>query len=184
LVADGNPKDPLFDHLNTTYLNNHLKTYMPNLTAKVFRTYNASQTLQDELSKPLDGALSVDEKVLEYNRANREVAILCNHQRSLPPKHNEQMDKLRATRDEVQADIKKCRHRKRKIEKGLFVPPAKPSRKKDDDKKEKKGKPKKRDRFPTTVLRCDKMTERLGARLKKINTKLIEKDELKTIALG
>mmetsp|Transcript_40519 Transcript_40519/g.101970 ORF Transcript_40519/g.101970 Transcript_40519/m.101970 type:complete len:831 (+) Transcript_40519:192-2684(+) len=197
MIADGDPKDPLFDRLNTTYLNNHLKTYMPGLTAKVFRTYNASQTLQDELSKTLPESLSVDEKVLEYNRANREVAILCNHQRSLPPKHNEQMEKLRATLAEVNADIKKCRHRKRKIEKGTFVPPAKPSRKKDDEKKDdekekkkddekekKKGKTKKPDRFPTTVLRCEKMIERLQARVKKIETKLIEKDELKTIALG
>ena len=34
---------------------------------------------------------SVNEKVLGYNLANREVAILCNHQRSLPKKFGEQM---------------------------------------------------------------------------------------------
>ncbi|KAJ2387549.1 DNA topoisomerase 1, partial [Coemansia sp. RSA 2559] len=34
--------DMLFDRLNTTLLNKHLQTLMPGLTAKVFRTFNAS----------------------------------------------------------------------------------------------------------------------------------------------
>jgi hypothetical protein len=32
-------------------MNNHLKQFMEGLSAKVFRTYNASKTLQDELRK-------------------------------------------------------------------------------------------------------------------------------------
>ena len=46
---------------------------------QVFRTYNASHTLQEQLKNtPVDG--TVEEKLLAYNRANREVAVLCNHQ--------------------------------------------------------------------------------------------------------
>ena len=37
--------DAVFDQLDTTKLNHHLKDLMPGLTAKVFRTYNASITL-------------------------------------------------------------------------------------------------------------------------------------------
>ncbi len=37
----------LFDKLDTTKLNLHLKAIMPGLTAKVFRTYNASITLDN-----------------------------------------------------------------------------------------------------------------------------------------
>ncbi|ERN08515.1 hypothetical protein AMTR_s04000p00007400, partial [Amborella trichopoda] len=37
--------DDLFDKLDTSKLNAHLKELMPGLTAKVFRTYNASETL-------------------------------------------------------------------------------------------------------------------------------------------
>lgn len=33
-------------------------------------------------------------QVLEYNRANREVAILCNHQRTVPRAFQENWDKL------------------------------------------------------------------------------------------
>ena len=39
--------DDLFDKLDTSKLNAHLKELMPGLTAKVFRTYNASYTLDD-----------------------------------------------------------------------------------------------------------------------------------------
>ena len=67
---------------------------MEGLTAKVFRTYNASITLQQELDKMPDNIESVDEKLLFFNRANRQVAILCNHQRTLPKTHSSQMEKL------------------------------------------------------------------------------------------
>jgi DNA topoisomerase-1 len=75
-------------------LNKHLSTLMQGLTAKVFRTYNASYTFQQELKKtPTEG--TVQEKVLAYNRANREVAVLCNHQRSVPKGHGNQMGKIK-----------------------------------------------------------------------------------------
>ncbi len=52
---------------------------MEGLSAKVFRTYNASMTLQDQLNK-LEVEDNIAANVLGYNRANRAVAILCNHQ--------------------------------------------------------------------------------------------------------
>jgi DNA topoisomerase-1 len=85
--------DDLFDRIDTTVLNKHLQSFMPGLTAKVFRTYNASITFQQELAKtPSDG--SVHDKVLAYNRANRQVAVLCNHQRAVPKTFTDQMSKL------------------------------------------------------------------------------------------
>lgn len=36
--------------LQTTLLNKHLQELMEGLTAKVFRTYNASHTLQEQLN--------------------------------------------------------------------------------------------------------------------------------------
>jgi DNA topoisomerase-1 len=63
---------------------------------KVFRTYNASITLQQELAKMNpDEFQTVEEKLLFYNRANRQVAILCNHQRSLPKTHDEMMQRIK-----------------------------------------------------------------------------------------
>ncbi|KAF9368866.1 DNA topoisomerase 1, partial [Podila verticillata] len=86
--------DDLFDRLKTSDLNKHLQNLMPGLTAKVFRTFNASFTFQDQLQKltPADG--NVAEKLLAYNRANREVAVLCNHQRAVSKGHAASMEKI------------------------------------------------------------------------------------------
>lgn len=90
------PKDEVFDNLTTTLLNEHLKSLMPELTAKVFRTYNASITLEAELrSKEVDRHEHVTQKVNFYNAANRAVAILCNHQRTVPKGHEAAVGKLR-----------------------------------------------------------------------------------------
>ncbi|KAJ3295349.1 DNA topoisomerase 1 [Rhizoclosmatium sp. JEL0117] len=85
--------DMLFDRLNTSILNKDLTRHMPGLSAKVFRTFNASYTFQKELlDTPADGTAA--EKVLAYNRANRQVAILCNHQRAVSKGHGAQMEKI------------------------------------------------------------------------------------------
>uniref|UniRef100_A0A673M5G7 DNA topoisomerase I n=1 Tax=Sinocyclocheilus rhinocerous TaxID=307959 RepID=A0A673M5G7_9TELE len=93
--------DDLFDRLNTQMLNKHLSSLMPGLTAKVFRTYNASITLQQQLKELRNSELkdNVAEKLLSYNRANRAVAILCNHQRAPPKAFEQSMANLQAKID-------------------------------------------------------------------------------------
>nr|UWK20510.1 topoisomerase [Trichoderma turrialbense] len=89
--------DDLFDRLNTSQLNKHLNSYMPGLTAKVFRTYNASFTMSDllkELGKDPRSRGTIAEKVKLYNDCNRKVAILCNHKRTVGAGHEQQMQKL------------------------------------------------------------------------------------------
>lgn len=87
--------DMIFDRLDTSMLNSYLTSLMPGLTAKVFRTFNASFTMQKELDKCHDQPdASAAEKILSYNRANREVAILCNHQRAVAKSHDQSMSKL------------------------------------------------------------------------------------------
>lgn len=87
--------DDIFDRLTTTQLNKHLTKYMPGLSAKVFRTYNASytmSTLLKELKNSKD--MSVSEKIKLYNDCNRKVAILCNHKRTVGAGHEAQMEKM------------------------------------------------------------------------------------------
>eukprot|EP00463_Aulacantha_scolymantha_P005197 TRINITY_DN6516_c0_g1_i1.p1 TRINITY_DN6516_c0_g1~~TRINITY_DN6516_c0_g1_i1.p1 ORF type:complete len:79 (+),score=7.02 TRINITY_DN6516_c0_g1_i1:81-317(+) len=48
----------------------------------------------EKTEKRIDPKESIPQKVLSYNRANREVAILCNHQRSVPKAFAGQMEKL------------------------------------------------------------------------------------------
>lgn len=75
-------------------MNKHLASYMKGLTAKVFRTYNASITFQQQLDLNTPKDASVQEKLNAYNKANRMVAILCNHQRSVPKTHSASMEKM------------------------------------------------------------------------------------------
>lgn len=68
---------------------------MKGLTAKVFRTYNASITFQQQLDQGTPEEGTVQEKLNAYNHANRMVAILCNHQRAVPKTHEASMLKMK-----------------------------------------------------------------------------------------
>ncbi|KAI1106649.1 hypothetical protein F4804DRAFT_300074 [Jackrogersella minutella] len=86
--------DDIFDRLTTTQLNKHLSSYMQGLTAKVFRTYNASYTMSNLLKDLKVSSATMAEKIKLYNDCNREVAILCNHKRTVGASHEAQMEKL------------------------------------------------------------------------------------------
>lgn len=67
---------------------------MKGLSAKVFRTFNASYTCEQQLEKLTNKDDSIPDKILSFNRANREVAVLCNHQRTASKSHAQQMLKI------------------------------------------------------------------------------------------
>lgn len=165
--AGKKPGQDLFDKLDTTRLNAHLKDLMPGLTAKVFRTYNASITLDDILHKETeDGTLL--EKIAVYQRANKEVAIICNHQRSVSKSHdsqmtrlNEKIDELKAQRDELKADLSKVR-------KGKNLG------------NDKDGKPK-RNLAPEAF---EKKISQIETKIEKMEMDKKIKEDLKTVALG
>jgi DNA topoisomerase I len=183
--------DGVFDRLTTGALNAHLKDYMPGLTAKVFRTFNASSTLETELAKvDLPPDVSVEQKVLEFNRANREVAILCNHQRSMPPTHVNQIERLDREIEELQARADDLRRYGKllKRHKGDHDKAAKQlnsrywrpfnSDKDPDDAKVK------RLRLPKSGDTIEKSAARIEERMKVKQIRRTGKEELKTVALG
>ncbi|KAI0047749.1 hypothetical protein FA95DRAFT_1492111 [Auriscalpium vulgare] len=101
--------DDLFDRVNPGILNKHLQSYMKGLSAKVFRTYNASWTFQQQLDNtPENGTLQ--EKLNHYNHSNRMVAILCNHQRAVPKTHDQSMAKMADKLRGFKYDRMKLRH--------------------------------------------------------------------------
>lgn len=117
-IKDKKPSDELFDKINPAMLNNYLKSMMDDLTAKVFRTYNASNLFQNELNdinKQIDkmGSDLTDKINLiidMYNRANIKVAMLCNHQKNVSKTFNEQIDKITER-------IKELKTKKKELEK-------------------------------------------------------------------
>jgi len=106
------PKDDIFDKIHASKLNDYMKESMESLSAKVFRTYNASYTLQTELNK---GSIDADRdttesKVKFYDDCNRKVAILCNHQKTVAKSHEAQIqkmsDKLKLKQDQLKELLK------------------------------------------------------------------------------
>lgn len=103
-VRGKTPNSDLFDRVRPEALNSHLKELMPGLSAKVFRTYNASFLLDKEFHEfPEAKNASLPEKIADFNAANTKVAILCNHQRSVGKAHEKAMvqftDKLALLND-------------------------------------------------------------------------------------
>ena len=72
LAAAKKPEDQLFETMDATDLNKTLKDLMDGLSVKVFRTYNASITLDRLLWEPSDSEV-IDAKKADYDRANKEV---------------------------------------------------------------------------------------------------------------
>ncbi|KAJ7045558.1 DNA topoisomerase I [Mycena alexandri] len=110
-------EDSLFDRVNTGGLNKHLQTEMKGLTAKVFRTFNASSTFQRLLDENDLKNATLQEKLNAYNKANREVAILCNHRRTAPKTHAQSMEKEADKHRGFKYDRMKLRHALFKIDK-------------------------------------------------------------------
>ncbi|XP_060081844.1 DNA topoisomerase I, mitochondrial-like [Ylistrum balloti] len=158
------PGDDLFDRLNTTILNKHLHDLMDGLTAKVFRTFNASRTLQEQLLLLTEEEDPVPAKLLSYNRANRAVAVLCNHQRAVPKNFSKQMENLQNKIDAKKDSIREAK-KQLKIAKTNFKA-AKSEKNKKVMELKKKG------------------VARLEDQLVKLEVQATDKDENKEIALG
>eukprot|EP01147_Barroeca_monosierra_P001333 gene1333-4514_t len=160
-----NEGDQLFDLLTASSLNEYLRELLPGLTAKVFRTYNASITLQEQLKvTPVDG--SIEEKMLAYQRANRQVAILCNHQRSAPKTHGQQIERLDTAIEKIKDEIKEAKKEYKQL------------------KKEAKSMDEPTKKIRSRVEKLKRQIDRLEIRLKKKNIAKIDKEENKTIALS
>uniref|UniRef100_A0AAR2JLJ1 DNA topoisomerase 1 n=1 Tax=Pygocentrus nattereri TaxID=42514 RepID=A0AAR2JLJ1_PYGNA len=148
----------------TTILNKHLQELMDGLTAKVFRTYNASITLQQQLKELTSAEENVSAKILSYNRANRAVAILCNHQRAPPKTFEKSMQNLQT---KIDAKKEQLADAKRELKS------AKADAKVRRDEKSKKA-----------VETKKKAVQRIEEQLMKLEVQATDREENKQIALG
>lgn len=64
--------------------------------------------MQNQLDQLTDPDATVPEKLLAYNRANRAVAVLCNHQRAVPKGHEKSMENLKEKIRQKQEQIDDC----------------------------------------------------------------------------
>lgn len=105
------------------------------------------------------------------------MAILCNHQRSVPKKHSEQMDKLKKLVEDLEEEKKNLKQRYRLAKAGKL-----PDDEEDPDDKNEEGAKKKAP--PRDPARIKKAIEKLSERIKNKKVEIEQKDELKSIALG
>jgi len=111
------PEDEVFDQVTPTELNVYFKSVMEGLSAKVFRTYNASFTLDRELQKT-ETQVTKQQREKEgdinalfnyYNIANKNVAELCNHQRATPASHQAVIARFDEKIDKVKLEMKEAK---------------------------------------------------------------------------
>ncbi|KAG2499993.1 hypothetical protein HYH03_002275 [Edaphochlamys debaryana] len=156
------PGDQLFETFDAQDLNKELKNIMDGLSVKVFRTYNASITLDRllsewEESKKKSDTQTVDQKKADYDIANKEVAILCNHQRSVPKTHGNQMEKIQEKLQGLQKELAELEDELKAANKG-----------KGDGKKD------------TIVGKIERKKQAIF----KVELQMKSKEDLKTVALG
>tara|TARA_B110000977_G_scaffold192530_1_gene266180 strand:- start:1420 stop:3342 length:1923 start_codon:yes stop_codon:yes gene_type:complete len=108
------PESDIFDQIDPGKVNKHLQSLMPGLTIKVFRTYNASYTLNKLLKEttPVDKNATVAAKKAAYDVANKEVAVLCNHQKGVSKAHDAQMEKLQEKKKAMEKEMSVLRKEK------------------------------------------------------------------------
>ncbi|KAG7394441.1 DNA topoisomerase 1 [Phytophthora boehmeriae] len=186
--------EEVFHELSVTELNKHLSSLMPGLSAKVFRTFNASFTLEKELPGPIgeeldpQGKMEVAPKVVLYNDANRKVAILCNHQRTAPKSFDTTLDKMNAQLEQLDSQLKDLKQWKALIAKGKsksikLKSAADTKDSKEEDALQKKAQAHMFQRTPSAD-QVDKKIEAWKKKIKALSLRLQDKTDNKEVALG
>lgn len=110
--------DQIFDKINSNDINKYLQSFMKNLTAKVFRTYNASNVFQKELNKitkKYEGQTGQEKAIMDdFIKANAKVAKLMNHQKNISKSYKGQIDKIGQNLEKLKKKLVKARRSKKK----------------------------------------------------------------------
>jgi DNA topoisomerase-1 len=112
--------DDLFDLITSDSLNKYIRKYMRKLTSKVFRTYNASYLMSNELRRIYNKYKDYEDddllkKILhEYEDANIKVAKLCNHQK-LSTTNMKSLNKLIDNIKNIKNELNRLKREKKKL---------------------------------------------------------------------
>lgn len=84
----------VFDGIRSETISTFLDEVAPGMSAKVFRTYHATNAVSDYLKKnTVDDSHTDDYKKHVAKMANLQAAILCNHKRAIPKSWQSSLDK-------------------------------------------------------------------------------------------
>jgi DNA topoisomerase-1 len=106
----GKEKDEqIFDKINSNDVNKYLQEFMKDLTAKVYRTYNASNVFQKELKKinaKFTDNSNIKELMDEYIKANAKVAKRMNQQKNVSIGYKNNVQKITKKISDLQKKLK------------------------------------------------------------------------------
>jgi len=148
---------------------------MEGLTGKVFRTFNASHTLQIQLDlSNFNNRETIESKVQFYDESNKEVAILCNHQKTVSKTYEasrgkalEKIEDIESYCDELKEHLNLLKKKKNGLKNEEAAEKGKVARK-----------------FPPTTDKTKALIEKIEERINKERNKLNDREDKKGIALG
>lgn len=127
LIGNKKPKDEIFDGIKSKHVNAYYSRIVKGLSAKVFRTYLATNIVKDFLKDHDNIRDSSPARKIYYAKlANLEAAKLCNHKRTIPKTFEASLQKKKDTLETVkegkpweglEAMLKKTRGTKPKTDK-------------------------------------------------------------------
>jgi len=105
IIQNKKPKDDIFDGITSRHVNVYYSSIVKGLTAKVFRTYLATNVVKNYLKEHdnLKGK-TPNEKLYHAKLANLEAAIMCNHKRTIPKTFEQVLEKKRDTLKKIEKD--------------------------------------------------------------------------------
>jgi DNA topoisomerase-1 len=106
-VKDKKKNLKIFDKISACDINNYLKNFDKDISAKVFRTRLGSSIMYTALEKTKIKKKSTElEKRKAFENANIEVANVLNHQRSIPKSSEKGIQKLQEEIEELEKQLK------------------------------------------------------------------------------
>ncbi|MBA4458303.1 MAG: DNA topoisomerase I [Nitrosopumilus sp.] len=98
LIEKKKPSDEIFHNITSRDVNKYFSGIVKGLTAKVFRTYQATTVVKNYLKEHdnMKGK-SDNEKLYHAKLANLEAAIMCNHKRTIPKTFEKSLQKKKDT---------------------------------------------------------------------------------------
>jgi len=123
LTKDKKPDKEIFHGITSRHVNAFFSGILSGLTAKVFRTYLATNVVKEYLKKHDNiKSKSENEKLYHAKLANLEAAEMCNHKRTISKtfeaalqKKKEMLKKIDGTTPKTEKQKQKLKERKEKI---------------------------------------------------------------------
>lgn len=162
-------------------MNEYLKSIYKYLSAKVFRTYNASITLQEQLKlSKINEDDEVEKKVDFYNDANRKVAVLCNHQKTVSKGFANQSSLLDGQLKEHLKYLEELKDHVNSLKSKKKIN----SSKKDDEDVDENDKTKIKKVFPDNISKAETLIKNIDSKIEKLQKKIKMREDNKDIALN